>query len=110
MAMAAPVRQQIGVRIVFNILGPLTNPARAQHQLMGVPVKGLAPKMAEVLRRMGSVHSLVVHGNDGLDEITLTGPTQVHEVVKGEVHPWTLDPKDLGLRVVPNEALKGGDA
>jgi anthranilate phosphoribosyltransferase len=110
MASAGPPRREIGVRTVFNILGPLTNPARAQHQLLGVPLEGLAPKMAEVLRRLGTVHSLVVHGDDGLDEITLTGPTQVYEVVSGEVRPWVLEPKDLGLDLVDNQALKGGDA
>src|SRR5207244_13108728 len=102
MAHAAGPRREIGVRTVFNVLGPLTNPARAQHQLLGVPVPALAPKMAEVLQRLGSVHSLVVHGDDGLDEITLTGPTQVFEVVSGEVRAWILDPKDLGLDVVDN--------
>ncbi len=110
MASAGGPRREIGVRTVFNILGPLTNPARAQHQLLGVPVAALAPKMAEVLRRLGSVHSLVVHGSDGLDEITLTGPTQVHEVVNGHIRSWTIEPKDLGLDLVDSKALAGGDA
>lgn len=111
MANAAGPRREVGVRTVFNILGPLTNPARADHQLLGVAVADLAPKMAEVLVRLGSrhAHSLVVHGSDGLDEITLTGPTEVHEVRGGEVRPWTLNPQEHGFSLVGPEALAGGD-
>lgn len=110
MASAAGPRREIGVRTVFNVLGPLTNPARAPHQLLGVAAEALAPKMAEVLRRLGSRHSLVIHGNDGLDEVTLTTTTTVHEVRDGEVTTWTIDPTELGYRLVPSEALAGGDA
>ncbi|MSQ23712.1 MAG: anthranilate phosphoribosyltransferase [Chloroflexi bacterium] len=109
MASAAGPRREIGVRTVFNVLGPLSNPARARHQLLGVAVSSLAPKMAEVLLRMGSKHALVVHGSDGLDEITLTGPTEVHEVKDGTVRNWTLDPTDYGFNLVPPGALLGGD-
>jgi anthranilate phosphoribosyltransferase len=110
MASAAGPRREIGVRTVFNVLGPLTNPARAQHQLMGVAVAALAPKMAEVLRRLGSTHSLVIHGDDGLDEVTLTTTTSVHEVRGGEVREWTIDPTKLGYKTVTPQALAGGDA
>src|SRR5204862_4906 len=110
MASAGGPRREIGVRTVFNILGPLTNPARAQHQLLGVPVSGIAPKMAEALRRLGTVHSLVVTGDDGLDEITLTGTTTVQEVVGGQVRSWTIDPRTFGYGLVERSALAGGDA
>jgi anthranilate phosphoribosyltransferase len=110
MASAGAPRREIGVRTVFNILGPLTNPARAQHQLLGVPVPAIAPKMAEALRRLGTVHSLVVTGDDGLDEITLTGTTTVQEVVGGEVRSWTIDPRTFGYGLVERSALAGGDA
>src|SRR5204863_802052 len=97
MAAAGPVRREIGVRTIFNVLGPLSNPARAQHQLLGVAVPELAPKMAEVLRRLGSIHALVVYGSDGLDEITLTGPSSVHEVRDGQIRQWAIDPSELGF-------------
>jgi anthranilate phosphoribosyltransferase len=110
MASAAGPRREIGVRTVFNVLGPLTNPARAQHQLLGVPVPALAPKMADALRRLGTVHSLVVTGDDGLDEVTLTGTSTVHEIVGGEVRSWTIDPRTLGFSLVQASALAGADA
>jgi len=109
LASAVGPRREIGVRTVFNVLGPLANPAWAQHQLLGVPTPAIAPKMSEVLRRLGTVHAIVVHG-EGLDEVTLTGITHVHEVVGGEVRNWTIDPRDYGFELVPLSALKGGDA
>ncbi len=110
MASAAAPRREIGVRTVFNILGPLTNPARSQHQLLGVPVADLAPKMAEVLRRIGSIHSIVVRADDGMDEISLSSPTAVNEVVGGEIRTWTINPADYGYARVPGHAILGGDA
>src|SRR5688572_10351618 len=110
MASAAGPRREIGVRTVFNVLGPLTNPARAQHQLLGVAIVPLGPKMAEVLRRLGSKHSLVIHGDDGLDEVTLTTTTTVHEVRDGQVKQWAIDPTKLGFKPVSRDALAGGDA
>jgi len=110
MASAAGPRREIGVRTVFNVLGPLTNPARAQHQLLGVPVAALAPKMAEALRRLGTVHSLVVTGDDGLDEITLTGTSTVQEITGGAMRTWTIDPRTFGFSLVEPTALAGGDA
>ena len=109
MAAAGAPRREIGVRTIFNVLGPLSNPARAQHQLLGVAVPELAPKMAEVLRRLGSVHALVVYGSDGLDEITLTGPSSVHEVRDGQTRTWTIDPGELGFTTVARGGLAGGD-
>lgn len=110
MASAAGPRREIGVRTVFNVLGPLTNPARAQHQLLGVPVPALAPKMAEALRRLGTVHSLVVTGDDGLDEITLTATSTVQEITGGEVRTWTIDPRTFGFSLVEPAMLAGADA
>jgi anthranilate phosphoribosyltransferase len=110
MASAAAPRREIGVRTAFNILGPLTNPARAQHQLMGVPVEELQPKMAEVLAKMGTKHSLVIRGTDGMDEVTISGPTNVYEVRDGDVKTWTINPADYGYARAPRHAILGGDA
>lgn len=109
MAAAAGPRREIGVRTIFNVLGPLSNPARAEHQLLGVAVPELASRMAEVLLRLGSVHALVVHGSDGLDEITLTGPSQVHEVIGGQIRSWSIDPETLGFKLAPKGSLMAGD-
>ena len=105
---AAPVRREIGVRTVFNVLGPLTNPAGAQAQLLGVPDPAWGERMAEVLRILGSIHSLVVHGEDGLDELTLSARTLVWEVKKDQVHSYYLTPDDIGLPKVTIEEIKGG--
>jgi anthranilate phosphoribosyltransferase len=106
---AGPVRREIGIRTVFNILGPLTNPAGAQSMLVGVAFPGLGEKMAEVLRLLETHHSLVVHGDGGLDEMTLSGDTSVWEVSGGKVRNWTLSVADTGLPVTPIEAVRGGD-
>ncbi len=103
-----PVRRELGVRTIFNVLGPLTNPAGARRQLMGVYDARLVAPLAEVLRDLGSEHAMVVHGSDGLDEITLTGTTQVAEVRHGKVSTYQLDPVDLGLARVKEEELRGG--
>ncbi len=110
MKYAAPVRREIGIRTVFNILGPLTNPAGAQVQLLGVPQAALGERMAQVLGLLGSQRALVVHGEDGLDEISLTGPTRVWELKGGSVVSYTIAPEDAGLSRVPLHALKGGTA
>jgi len=91
-------------------LGPLTNPAGAKRQLLGVFDGALTEVLAEVLRELGSERALVVHGADGLDEITLTGPTQVSELRDGQIETRQIHPGDLGLQTVAAEALKGGDA
>ena len=103
-------RRELATRTVFNILGPLTNPAGAKRQLLGVFDGALTEALAGVLRELGSEQALVVHGSDGLDEITLTGPTQVSELRDGQVSTRQIHPGDFGLQTVSGEALKGGDA
>ena len=103
-------RRELATRTVFNILGPLTNPAGAKRQLLGVFDGALTEALAGVLRELGSERALVVHGSDGLDEITLTGPTQVSELRDGQVSTRQIHPGDFGLQTVSAEALKGGDA
>ena len=105
---AAPVRREIGIRTVFNILGPLTNPAGAQTQLLGVAFPELGGIMAEVLGLLGSHHAMIVHGAGGLDEISLSGDTSVWEVRGGQVEEWTLRVEDTGLPKTPIEAIRGG--
>ncbi|HWN41788.1 MAG TPA: anthranilate phosphoribosyltransferase [Thermoanaerobaculia bacterium] len=102
-----PVRRELGMRTIFNVLGPLTNPAGARRQVMGVYSQNLVEPIGQVLRDLGAEHALVVHG-DGLDEITTTGPTTVSEVRDGEVRTYTLEPERFGLRRVRVEDLAGG--
>ena len=106
---AGPVRREIGIRTVFNILGPLTNPAAAQRQLIGVAYPELGEKVAEVMRLLGSERSLVVHGAGGLDEIALDGDTSVWELRDGRVASWTFHPDDTGLPRWSVDDLRGGD-
>ena len=106
---AGPVRREIGIRTVFNILGPLTNPAGAQSMLVGVAFPELGEKMASVLDLLDTHHSIIVHGDGGLDEMTLSGDTSVWEVAGGKVSNWTLSVADTGLPVTPIEAVRGGD-
>jgi len=106
---AGPVRREIGIRTVFNILGPLTNPAGAQSMLVGVAFPELGEKMASVLNLLDTHHSIIVHGDGGLDEMTLSGDTAVWEVAEGKVSNWTLSVADTGLPVTPIEAIRGGD-
>jgi anthranilate phosphoribosyltransferase len=94
---AAPVRRELGVRTLFNILGPLTNPAGAQHQLLGVFNAELVPVQARVLQALGSRHVMVVHGKDGLDEITLSGETLIAELKDAEVSEFVVHPADFGI-------------
>ena len=103
---AAPVRKELGVRTLFNILGPLTNPANAPNQLMGVFHADLVGIQARVLQRLGSKHVLVVHGCDGLDEITLAGDTLVAELKDGDVREYTVHPEQFGLAQHDGSALK----
>src|SRR5437867_3745122 len=105
---AGAPRAEIGIRTVFNILGPLTNPARATHLLVGAAVGPLAPKLAMTLSRLGVKRALVVHGSGGLDEISLSGPTQVFEVDRGEVSSYEIDPDKFGLTRAPLETIRGG--
>jgi anthranilate phosphoribosyltransferase len=107
---AAPVRRELRLRTVFNLIGPLANPARAGTQLIGTPSPEAAKIIAEALAALGTEHSFVVHGHDGLDEITTTGPTDVYEVWTGRVvkHLWM--PSDFGVKRSFGESLMGGDA
>ena len=99
MKYAAPVRRELGVRTLFNLLGPMTNPATARRQLMGVFDQHLTVKLARVLKKLGSEHVLVVHGADGMDEISFTGDTFVAELKNGQVTEYVLNPSLLGLGV-----------
>lgn len=103
-------RREIGIRTVFNILGPLTNPAGAQTQLLGVYDPNLTGVLARVLRRLGSSRAMVVHGEDGLDEITHTGRTRVSELVDGEIRSYEVVPEDLGLKRGRLEDITGNTA
>lgn len=103
---AAPVRKELGVRTLFNILGPLTNPANAGTQLLGVFHPDLVGILVRVLQRLGSRRALVVHGVDGLDEVSLAGPTLVGELKDGEVREYQIKPEDFGITPAPISALQ----
>jgi len=109
MAEVAPIRRELAIRTIFNVLGPITNPAAAERQVVGVFALELVEKIAAVLAQLGSKHAMVVHGFDGLDEITTTGPTHVCEVKMGELISYTLNPEDFGFKRVEPEELRGGD-
>jgi len=104
----AAVRREVGVRSIFNLLGPLANPAQAPRQLLGVYASSLVPVVAETLARLGTERALVVHGLEGLDEISPSGPTRAAWVEAGRVREVVLQPEDGGLRPVPPGALQGG--
>ncbi len=112
MKYAAPVRRELGVRTLFNLLGPLTNPAGAPNQIIGVFLKELPGKLARVLQTLGSRHVMVVHGHDGLDEITISGPTHIAELRGGEVQEYQVMPEDLGFRSASLDSIRvdGKDA
>jgi anthranilate phosphoribosyltransferase len=101
-------RREIGVRTIFNILGPLTNPAEAKRQLLGVFDGTLTEPLANVLKKLGSEHVMIVHGEDGLDEITTTGKTKVSELFNGEIKNYTIQPEDYGIKNSKLEDIKGG--
>jgi len=103
-------RRELRLRTVFNLLGPLTNPARATCQVVGVYSADLVEKLAEALSMLGLHRALVVHGSDGLDEITITGPTRVGEVRDGQVHTYEVTPEEFGLQRATLEEIAGGDA
>jgi anthranilate phosphoribosyltransferase len=103
---AAPVRRELGVRTIFNILGPLTNPAGAPNQLLGVFHPDLVGIQVRVLQRLGSEHVMVVYGMNGMDEISLSGETMVGELKDGEVHEYVVHPSDFGLPVYDSRVLK----
>ena len=105
---AAPVRRELGTRTVFNVLGPLTNPARARAQVVGVYSDGLVRPVAEALAQLGSRRAFVVHGANGIDELSPVGPSHVCEVVDGDVRERTIDPHELGIEPSTLEGLAGG--
>jgi anthranilate phosphoribosyltransferase len=105
-----PARRELRLRTVFNLLGPLTNPAQASAQVVGVYSDDLVEKLAEALSMLGLRRALVVHGSDGLDEVTITGPTRIAEVRNGLVHSYEVTPEEFGLTRAPMETISGGDA
>ena len=107
---AAPVRKDLGMRTILNILGPLTNPAGAPNQVMGVFHPDLVGIQARVLKMLGSHHVLTVHGHEGLDEITITGPTYVAELKHDFITEYTIEPKQFGLDMAPIESIQVKDA
>jgi anthranilate phosphoribosyltransferase len=106
---AGPVRREIGIRTVFNVLGPISNPAGVRRYLLGVPSAALGDTMARALAELGVERALVVHGTDGLDEISPSAETRTWEVVGVSVREGTLTPEDLGLRRAPRAEITGGD-
>jgi anthranilate phosphoribosyltransferase len=106
----APIRADLGLRTIFNLLGPLSNPARVTRQVLGVYDRKLVEPIAEVLRKLGSSHAWVVHGEDGMDELTITGTTHVAELKDGDIFAFAVTPEDAGLARCHISALKGGDA
>jgi anthranilate phosphoribosyltransferase len=107
---AAPVRKDLGMRTILNILGPLTNPANAPNQVMGVFHPDLVGIQARVLKMLGSRHVLTVHGHDGLDEITISGPTFVAELKHDFITEYAIEPKQFGLDIAPIESIQVKDA
>jgi anthranilate phosphoribosyltransferase len=105
-----PTRVELATRTIFNLLGPLSNPAGVTRQMVGVFSKQWVQPLAQVLKNLGSESVWVVHGSDGLDEITLTGPTFVAALEKGNIRSFEVTPEQAGLKCVAGEALKGGDA
>lgn len=110
MAALAPVRAELGIRTLMNALGPLLNPAGVKRQLVGVYDRALLPTLAAALRELGAVRALVVHGADGLDEITVTGRTFAVELHQGRLVDRTIEPEALGIPLARPEDLRGGDA
>jgi anthranilate phosphoribosyltransferase len=105
-----PTRVELGTRTIFNLLGPLSNPAGVKRQMVGVFSKQWVEPLAQVLKNLGSERAFVVHGSDGLDEITTTGPTAVASLANGEVKAFDIAPEDVGLKRATPDELRGGDA
>ena len=106
MRYAAPVRKKLGVRTIFNVLGPLANPASATHQVLGVYDMSLTQTMAEVLSKLGSEHVMVVHGEDGMDEISISSPTSVTELKNKMITTYSIKPTDFGLDVADLKTIQ----
>ncbi len=105
----APIRQELGIRTIFNLLGPIVNPANPKRQLLGVYDKKLLQPMAEVLRNLGSEKAWIVCGTDGMDEITLTGTSYIAELMNNEIRHFEISPEEAGLEICSADALKGKD-
>lgn len=110
MKYVAAARRQMGIRTIFNMLGPLTNPAEADTQVVGVYAEHLTELLAQVLCELGCSRALVVHGSDGLDEITITGESKITELKQGRLRSYTIAPEDAGLRRASLNEIQGGDA
>ncbi|MEK6299323.1 MAG: anthranilate phosphoribosyltransferase [Acidobacteriota bacterium] len=110
MKYVAAARRQMGIRTIFNMLGPLTNPAGADTQVVGVYAEHLTELLAQVLGELGCSRALVVHGSDGLDEITITGESKITELKEGQLRSYTVAPEDAGLRRASLDEIQGGDA
>jgi len=110
MRFAAPVRQSLGFRTIFNLLGPLSNPAYATHQIIGIFDKDLTEKVCESLNYLGIQKAMVVSGFDGLDEISLSGPTKISELNNGWIKSYIFNPETIGISTVNHSLLVGGDA
>ncbi|HUS97536.1 MAG TPA: anthranilate phosphoribosyltransferase, partial [Hyphomicrobiaceae bacterium] len=106
----APIRAELGIRTIFNVLGPICNPANVTRQVVGVYARDLVEPIAHVLKNLGSEHAWVVHGSDGMDELTTTGPSHVAELNSGTVRMFDITPADAGLPVATLADLAGGDA
>jgi anthranilate phosphoribosyltransferase len=105
-----PTRVELGTRTIFNLLGPLSNPANVRRQMVGVFSRQWVEPLAHVLKNLGSERAIVVHGSDGLDEITTSGPTTVASLENGSVRTYEISPEDVGFKRVKPESLRGGDA
>jgi anthranilate phosphoribosyltransferase len=106
----APVRQELGIRTLMNCMGPLLNPLGVRRQMIGVYDRALVAALAAALAQLGSERALVVHGSDGLDEITITGATHAALLENGSVRELAIDPQTFGIPLAPGSALRGGDA
>ena len=109
MKYATGPRREIGVRTIFNILGPLTNPAGAKRQVLGVFSEELTDRIASVLKNLGAEHCMILHGEDGLDEITITGKTFITELIEGEIKSYHIEPEDFGIENGTMKDIRGGD-
>ncbi len=105
-----PARAALGVRTIFNLIGPLSNPAKVKHQVIGVFAKEWLLPIAQVMRNLSTERLWVVHGSDGLDELTTTGPSHVAQLIDGEITSFTIRPEDVGLAQTSESMLKGGDS
>jgi anthranilate phosphoribosyltransferase len=110
MGAVAGIRRELGLRTIFNVLGPLTNPAFARRQVLGVYADPLVDVLARVLLALGAEHAIVVHSLDGLDEISVSAPTRACEVCYGEIRSFEITPEEIGIRRHPIESIAGGDA